>query len=154
MVPRIKRVLAMSNDIDVMTDVRNALADSGISTAVVLDGRQALDLLPTVRPEAAILHLSPTCTDVFRTIAGLRSAEQSRDIPILFLLDSEIQPREEAFLSGGIRMLSGRGNLMPSDLVDTLASALELYRTDPLDDSAPDAGAEATQSRVSAFRDS
>jgi CheY-like chemotaxis protein len=132
MVPRIKRVLAMSNDIDVMGDVRTALSDSGISTAVVLDGRQALDLLPTVRPEAAILHLSPTCTDVFRAIAGLRSTEQARDIPILFLMDDEIQAREEAFLSGGIRMLAGRGNLIPSALVDTLASALELYRPDPL----------------------
>lgn len=139
MVPKIKRVLAMSNDIDVMGDVRGALADSGISTAVVLDGRQALDLLPTVRPEAAILHLSPSCTDVFRTIAGLRNSESSRDIPILFLMDSDVQPREEAFLSGGIRMLSGRGNLVPDDLVDTLASALELYRPDPLVDSAADA---------------
>jgi CheY-like chemotaxis protein len=154
LVPRIKRVLAMSNDIDVMSDVRNALTDSGISTAVVLDGRQALDLLPTVRPEAAILHLSPTCTDVFRTIAGLRSAEQSRDIPILFLMDQEIQPREEAFLIGGIRMLSGRGNLLPSDLVDTLASALELYRPDPLVGSGNGSGGEISQGRVSALRDS
>lgn len=153
MVPKIKRVLAMSNDIDVMGDVRNALADSGISTAVVLDGRQALDLLPTVRPEAAILHLSPSCTDVFRTIAGLRNAEHSRDIPILFLMDSEVQPREEAFLSGGIRMLSGRGNLVPDGLVDTLASALELYRPDPLDDAAGSSPPE-THGRASAARDS
>jgi predicted nucleic acid-binding Zn-ribbon protein len=128
MVPKVKRVIAMSNDIDVMSEVRTQLTGAGISTAVVLDGRQALDLVPTIRPEAAVLHLSPTCVDVFRAIAGLRSAEISRDIPILFLLDAEAQPREEAFLTAGLRMLTGRGTLQPDTLVDTLASAFDAYR--------------------------
>ncbi|MGH7790179.1 MAG: hypothetical protein ACRERC_25150, partial [Candidatus Binatia bacterium] len=128
MVPKVRRVIAMSNDIDVMSDVRTQLTAAGISTAVVLDGRQALDLVPTIRPEAAVLHLSPTCVDVFRAIAGLRNAEISRDIPILFLLDAEPQPREEAFLVAGLRMLTGRGTLAPEGLVDALASALDSYR--------------------------
>lgn len=128
MVPRIRRVLAMSNDIDVMSDVRTQLTGAGISTAVVLDGRQALDLVPTIRPEAAVLHLSPSCVDVFRAIAGLRAAEIARDIPILFLLDGEPQPREEAFLAAGVRMLASRGGLLPDGLVETLASAFDVYR--------------------------
>jgi predicted nucleic acid-binding Zn-ribbon protein len=128
LVPTVKRVLAMSNDIDVMSDVRTQLSNARISTAVVLDGRQALDLVPTIRPEAAVLHLSPTCADVFRAIAGLRSAEISRDIPIVFLLDAQAQPREDAFLTAGLRMLTGRGDLVPHSLVDSLASAFEPYR--------------------------
>jgi CheY-like chemotaxis protein/predicted nucleic acid-binding Zn-ribbon protein len=128
LVPKVKRVIAMSNDIDVMSDVRTQLTGAGISTAVVLDGRQALDLVPTIRPEAAVLHLSPSCVDVFRAIAGLRSAEISRDIPIVFLLDAEAQPREEAFLTAGLRMLTGRGSLAPDGLVDSLASAFDGYR--------------------------
>jgi predicted nucleic acid-binding Zn-ribbon protein len=128
LVPTVKRVLAMSNDIDVMSDVRTQLSNARISTAVVLDGRQALDLVPTIRPEAAVLHLSPTCADVFRAIAGLRSTEISRHIPIVFLLDAEAQPREEAFLTAGLRMLTGRGDLVPNGLVDSLASAFEVYR--------------------------
>lgn len=125
LVPRVKRVLAMSNDIDVMSDVRTQLTGAGVSTAVVLDGRQALDLVPTIRPEAAVLHLSPSCVDVFRAIAGLRAADSARDIPILFLLDEEAQPREEAFLTAGVRMLTGRGALQPEALVDALASAFD-----------------------------
>jgi len=128
LVPKVKRVIAMSNDIDVMSDVRTQLTSAGISTAVVLDGRQALDLVPTIRPEAAVLHLSPSCVDVFRAIAGLRSAETSRSIPIVFLLDAEPQPREEAFLSAGLRMLTGRGSLVPDGLVDSLAAAFDGYR--------------------------
>ncbi len=129
--PRIKRVLAMSNDIDVMSDVRTQLTGAGVSTAVVLDGRQALDLVPTVRPEAAILHLSPSCVDVFRAVQGLRNAEISRDIPILFLLDATAQPREEAFLSAGVRMLSSRGNLQADQLGAVVSLALDAARPAP-----------------------
>lgn len=123
LVPKVKRVIAMSNDIDVMSDVRTQLSAVGISTAVVLDGRQALDLVPTIRPEAAVLHLSPSCADVFRAIAGLRSQETSRNIPIVFLLDAEAHPREDAFLAAGLRTLAGRGTLAADALVDTLAAA-------------------------------
>lgn len=129
LVPRVRRVLAMSNDIDVMSDVRTQLTAVGISTAVVLDGRQALDLVPTIRPELAILHLSPSCVDVFRAIAGLRAADIARDIPILFLLDEVAQPREEAFLTAGVRTLTSRGGLAPDSLVDTLATAFDGYRS-------------------------
>ena len=125
LVPKVKRVIAMSNDIDVMSDVRNQLTRVGISTAVVLDGRQALDLVPTIRPEAAVLHVSPSCADVFRAVAGLRGVDISRDIPIVFLLDAEAQPREDAFLSAGLRMLTARGSLEPDGLVDALAAAFD-----------------------------
>jgi CheY-like chemotaxis protein len=128
MVPQLRRALAMSNDIDVVSEVRTQLSEMGISTAVVLDGRQALDLVSTVRPEGAVLHLTPSCADIFRTVAGLRSAEASRNIPILFLLDHEAEPREEAFLEAGVRSLLGRGNLPPGELVNSLAAALHSYR--------------------------
>lgn len=126
--PRVRRVIAMSNDIDVMGDVRAQLSNKGISTAVVLDGRQTLELVPTVRPEAAILHLSPKCTDVFRAVAGLRSSEAAKTIPILFLLDSAEQEQEEVFFAAGLRMLTTRGNLNGSELLKSLATTLDSLR--------------------------
>ncbi len=128
MVPNVRRVIAMSHDFDVMEEVRAQLTESRISTAVVFDGRQVLDLVPTVKPQAAILHMSPNCTDVFRAVAGLRSQEETRNIPILFLLDQEAQPREESFVTAGIRMLSGRGTLLPDNLPDSLATALDGFQ--------------------------
>jgi hypothetical protein len=128
LVPKLRRVIAMSTDLDVMSAVRAELSGARISTAVVLDGRQTVDLLPTVRPEAAVLHLSPSCSDVFRAIAGLRSSEIARDIPILFLLDEEPQPREDSFLNAGIRMLSGRGNFRAEELTSVLAGGLAPFQ--------------------------
>ncbi len=128
MVPNLRRVIAMSHDFDVMEEVRAQLTDGRVSTAVVFDGRQVLDLVPTVKPQAAILHMSPNCTDVFRAVAGLRSQEETREIPILFLLDHEALPREESFVTAGIRMLSGRGTLLPDNLPSSLATALDGFQ--------------------------
>lgn len=123
--PRARRVIGMSNDIDVMGDVRTQLSARSISTAVVLDGRQALDLVPTVRPEAAILHLSPRCVDVFRAVAGLRSNDASKNIPLLFLLDATPQPQEETFFTAGLRMLATRANLKAPELSNLIASSVD-----------------------------
>ncbi len=128
MVPNLRRVIAMSHDFDIMEEVRAQMTAKKVSTAVVLDGRQVLDLVPTVKPQAAILHMSPNCTDVFRAVAGLRSQEETREIPILFLLDEEAQPREESFVTAGIRMLSGRGTLVPDQLPSSLATALGAFQ--------------------------
>ncbi|MGH7803848.1 MAG: hypothetical protein ACREQJ_05830, partial [Candidatus Binatia bacterium] len=122
--PGAKRVIAMSSDIDLMGDVRTRLAGAKMSTAVVFDGRQALDLVPTVRPEAAIIHLSPSCGDVFSAVVGLRSLDAARKIPIFFLLDSAPHQREEAFFATGLRLLSTRANLQVGELGNHLAQAL------------------------------
>ena len=75
---------------------------------------------------------------------------------VLIQLDTDPQPREEAFLSAGVRMLYGRGNLAPADLVDTLASALDPYRAAAAEIPAlsPAPGAEGRRDFRSQYRDS
>lgn len=124
LVPGIKRVMAMSSDLDVMEHVRKELNNRRISTAVVLDHRQVLNMLSVVRPEAALVHLSPRCMDVFRAIAALRSQRQWRDVPILFFLDEEAQPRDIAFLTAGVRMLAVRGDLDCEELLTAVTAHL------------------------------
>ncbi len=123
--PKVKRVIAMGSDIDVMSQVRTQLVGAGISTAVVLDGRQALDLLAVIRPEAAVLHVSPNTADLFRVIAGVRSADVTRGIPILFLLDAQAPAQTEVSLSAGLRALTSRADLSADRLAETLAAAFD-----------------------------
>jgi hypothetical protein len=124
--PGAKRVIAMSGDTDLMGEVRARLSAAKMSTAVVFDGRQALDLVPTVRPEAAIVHLAPSCGDVFSAVVGFRNLEAARNIPIFFLLDSAPQQREEAFFATGLRLLSTRANLQAGELGNQLARAMTI----------------------------
>ncbi len=118
--PRAKRVLAMSTDIDVVGSVREQLTGAGLSAAVMLDGKQALDLLPSVRPDAVVLHLSPACVDIFRTIAGLR-ANGATPLPVVLLMDRVPTARDANFLTGGTRTLANKGTFGASVLADALA---------------------------------
>jgi len=122
--PRAKRVLAMSTDIDIVATVREQLTGAGLSAAVMLDGKQALDLLPSVRPDAVVLHVSPACNDVFRTIAGLRAANGAAPLPIVFLLDREPTARDATFLVGGARTLVNKGTFGGPTLIEALTPML------------------------------
>ncbi|MBI4518555.1 MAG: hypothetical protein HY699_22380 [Deltaproteobacteria bacterium] len=118
--PRAKRVLAMSADIDVVAGVREQLTGAGLSAAVTLDGKQALDLLPSVRPDAIVLHLSPNSVDVFRTIAGLRS-NGSAALPVVLIMDREPSNRDGNFLTGGSRTLANKATFNPTAVAEGLA---------------------------------
>ncbi len=120
--PRAKRVLAMSTDIDVVAGVREQLTGAGLSAAVMLDGKQALDLLPSVRPDAAVLHVSPSCVDIFRTIAGLRA--HSEGLPVILLIDEEPSSRDASFLSGGTKILANKGTFSAAGVADEMSRLL------------------------------
>jgi DNA-binding response OmpR family regulator/predicted nucleic acid-binding Zn-ribbon protein len=124
--PRAKRVLAMSTDIDIVAGVREQLTGAGLSAAVMLDGKQALDLLPSVRPDAIVLHLSPSCVDIFRTVGGLRTNPAAAALPIVFLMDQAPTGRDATFLTGGARTLAAKGKFSCSGIVEAMAQILPL----------------------------
>ena len=105
--PKLKRLLTLSTDVDGMGRLREPLAQAKISTSMVLDGKQALEFATMVEPEAALLHLSPSCPSVSRALAGLRATEATRNLPLLLLLDKAPAPREDAFFTAtSVQLLS------------------------------------------------
>jgi hypothetical protein len=128
MAPSATRVIMMSGDMDVITDLRSQLSSSKIRSMAVLNRRQMMELLPMTHPDAVVLHVSPSCPDVFPLIATLRSQDSRNmalnDLPILLLLDAAAHQREGAFAAGGIRMLEGRSNFHRDELPRLLSSVL------------------------------
>jgi chromosome segregation ATPase len=121
--PKLKRLLAVSADIDGMGRLREPLTRAGISTSSVLDGKQALEFASMVEPEAALFHLSPTCTGVARAITALRASESTRDLPMVVLLD-KAPAREEAFYSITARELINKGTFQFAHLSGEIARLL------------------------------
>jgi PleD family two-component response regulator len=124
LVPEGKRALAISNDDGAMNDLRARMSATHLSIAVVLDGRQAVEMLPAVRPAAAIVHLTPRSFDVFRTLAAIRAALPSGSLPILFLFDREPQATDVAFLRAGIQLLSADANFTAAELGAAIGAAI------------------------------
>jgi DNA-binding response OmpR family regulator len=132
--PKVRRLLVASGDIEGMSKLREPLARSYISTSMALDGRQARDLANGVQPDAAILHLSPSCPDIARALTALRTGAMTREIPILFLLDKTVSPREETFFNTLVRELLRHGAFewadLPEELTALAARSAELKKTD------------------------
>jgi PleD family two-component response regulator len=121
--PKLKRLLAVSADVDTTGHIREPLAKEGISTSIVLDGKQALELAGIVAPEAALMHLSPSCPACARAVAGLRAADATRDLPLLVLLDRN-PAREEAFCAGILRDVTAKPNFAFANLPGELSALL------------------------------
>lgn len=122
--PDLKRLLAVSADIDGMGKLRDPLAKASISTSIVLDGKQALEFTTIVAPEAAVLHLAPETAAVARAITGIRGQEPTADLPLLLLLD-DVAPREDAFFAATVRQLLIKGtfqfNRLPAEIARVMA---------------------------------
>ena len=119
--PKLKRLLTLSTDVDGMGLLREPLAQAKISTSIVLDGKQALEFATMVEPEAAILHLSPSCASAPRALAGLRSTETTRDLPLLVLLDKAPAPREDPFFTATTLQLLSKPAFQFTNLPEEIA---------------------------------
>jgi len=122
--PKLRRLLAVSADIDGMGRLREPLAQAHVSTSVVLDAKQALEFAAMVDPEAAMLHLSPSCPSAARAIVGLRSSEATRELPLLVLLDKSAGSGEDAFFGVTIRQLVGKAGFQLSSLPEEIARVI------------------------------
>jgi chromosome segregation ATPase len=122
--PKLKRLLAVSADVDGINRLREPLARAGISTSIVLDGKQVVDVAAMVQPDAVVVHLSPDCPAVGRALAGLRAHDATRNLPLLVLLD-KAPAREEMFYASTVRELSLKATFqltgLPSEIARLLA---------------------------------
>jgi PleD family two-component response regulator len=121
--PRLRRVLAVSADVDAAKNLREPMSKASISMTNVLDGKQAADLAPVVNPEAIVLHFSPSCPSAARAIAAMRANDATRDVPILVLFDRAPE-REEAFFTASARDLSAKPNFQFANLPGEMARLL------------------------------
>lgn len=118
--PKLQRLLVVSTDIDGMGELREPLARARISSSLVLDAKQALELSSMVQPEAAVVHLSPACPSAGRAITVLRAQERTRDLPLLVLIDAAPVAGEEAFFATTSRHFASRPGFQLSHLPEEI----------------------------------
>ncbi|MBP1684963.1 MAG: Signal transduction histidine kinase [Deltaproteobacteria bacterium] len=118
--PKLQRLLFVSADVEGMGALREPLGRAKISSSIVLDAKQALEFASMVEPDAAIVHLAPTCPSAARAIAGLRANEPTRDLPILVLMDAASMVDDEAFFTSAGRQLLGRSGFQFSRLPEEI----------------------------------
>ncbi|MGD0946628.1 MAG: hypothetical protein ABSA52_04285 [Candidatus Binatia bacterium] len=117
--PKLHRLLAVTSDVDGMSQLREALARAKISTSIVLDAKQVMDFATMIDPEAAILHISPSCPSAARALQALRASDSTRELPLLVLLD-KFAGDDEAFFSQASQQLLSKARFQFSRLPEEI----------------------------------
>jgi DNA-binding response OmpR family regulator len=104
--PKLHRLLAVTSDVEGMGQLREPLARAKISTSIVLDAKQVIDFAAMIDPEAAILHISPSCPSAARALQALRANDSTRELPLLVLLDKSAGDDEPFFSQASKQLLS------------------------------------------------
>lgn len=92
----LQRLLAVSEDVDTMGGLREVLGRVRCSTAIAFDGRQALDLVPMIKPEVVLVDLSLPRGEALRVVSRLRSDPKTASVGIAMLWTSTLSPKEVA----------------------------------------------------------
>ncbi|MBI1817828.1 MAG: hypothetical protein HYR72_22865 [Deltaproteobacteria bacterium] len=117
----IERMLAVSEDIGTMGVVREALGRVQCSTSVVFDSRQALELLPMVKPDLVLIDLALPRGEGLRLVNRLKSDPKTAAIALGLFCSKPVDPAD--FQQQAQRAIRGLA-FSPADLTRALANVL------------------------------
>ncbi len=82
----VQRLLAVSDNVEMTGALREVLGRVRCSTSVAFDVRQAVDLLPMIKPDVVLVDFSLPRGEGLRLVSRLRSDPKTRDIALAVLL--------------------------------------------------------------------
>ncbi|HUI25274.1 MAG TPA: response regulator, partial [Candidatus Kryptonia bacterium] len=90
----VQRLLAVSDNVEMTGALREVLSRMRCSTSVAFDSRQAIDLLPMIKPEVVLVDFALPRGEGLRLVARLRSDPKTRDLPLAVLLPANANVAE------------------------------------------------------------
>lgn len=98
-----RRVLVVDDSPSVRRMVAMTLRGAGYEVTECSDGQEALEALPTARPQVVITDQNMPRLDGLGFIRAFRSRPEGRGVPVIFLsTDSEGALKEQARAAGAI----------------------------------------------------
>ncbi len=96
-----KRVLVADDKASSRELVRTVLASQGYEVSEAADGREALAMIRSERPDLVLLDLHMPALDGFGVVSELRADPSFRNIPVVALTASAMSGDREKALSAG-----------------------------------------------------
>jgi two-component system, sensor histidine kinase and response regulator len=96
-------VLVVDDTIENLRLLTSLLTDQGLEVRPVTSGRQALQAVASDPPDLILLDITMPDMDGLEVCTRLKAAEQSRDIPVIFLTAlTDMTDKVTAFAAGGV----------------------------------------------------
>ena len=119
----VRRLLGVSENVEMMGALRAALSRVRCSTSVALDLRQVTDLLAMVEPEVLLIDLALPGGDALRLLGRLRADPKTRELPIGLLLSPALNASE--FRQHALSAVRDQ-TLSPADLAQALRQRINV----------------------------
>jgi CheY-like chemotaxis protein len=92
----LRRLLAVSDDVDATSSVREVLGRLGCSTATAFDARQATDLLPLIKPDVVLIDLSMPRGEGLRSVSRLAADPATAKVAVAMFWSKPLSASEVA----------------------------------------------------------
>ncbi|MCF6289632.1 MAG: response regulator [Desulfobacterales bacterium] len=126
---RIKRVLVVETDPEVVGAIRPALEEAGCQVTVARDNRQARDEIQKAVPDLIVMNLIMPDVDGTDMIAYLKSNKAMRHIPLVLITERQFSKAELDRLDGRVETILNRKLLTMDDMLRELTEILRRYYT-------------------------
>jgi len=108
-----------------IVQMRDILEEHGYRIDVARGGKEAIDRIETIVPDAIILDLMMPGVDGFDVLKSVREAKRTAHVPVLVLTAKHITKEELRFLTrNNVRQLIQKGDVNRDDLLGAVAAMM------------------------------
>jgi PAS domain S-box-containing protein len=125
-------VLVVEDESEMRRRLRTTLSDEGWKVEEAENGRIALDVLSTVRPNLILLDLMMPEMDGFEFLAELRHDQSYRGIPVVVVTGADLTAEDHRNLNGGVEKILSKSAYSREQLFEEVrALVAQFVRRDP-----------------------
>ena len=121
-------ILVVEDDSGARERVRRVLERDGWKVEEAANGREALALLPDLRPQLVVLDLMMPEMDGFELAARMRADARWRALPVLVLSALDLSAEQRQRLSGSVDVIMQKGGSELEELLPEIRSLLDSAR--------------------------
>ena len=117
-----KYILLVEDSEPAVVQMMDILSEQGYIMQVARNGREALEQIGKIMPDALILDLMMPEVDGFQVLREIRAAEKTANIPVLILTAKYVTREELNFLKGNhVHQLIHKGDINKNDLLTAIS---------------------------------
>lgn len=122
-------VLVVDDDPGILEMHCRMIESSGRRTLTARNGREALELLDTTKPDLILLDLSMPVMDGFEMLDHLHKRETLRDIPVIILTARILSNEDLERCNRGVASILGKGLFSANETLNHIDAALGRHNT-------------------------
>ncbi len=117
-------ILIIDDDMISIRELGLHLRDAGFKLSFAFDGQAGLRLLQKNRPDLVLLDIKMPIMDGFQVLEHMKTDSDLCDIPVLVLTALDLDQEAEKRLTGNVKGILRKGNLLREDLLREIRSIL------------------------------